>query len=145
MVASRSVQLRPNVLLLEFDVSSVLKIARAIENNRIYHVKSVCQREGGGAGGENVFFFSLSVHFRNNAVLAAQSVSLGPAGGECVRLVRRLAGEIINHDFLLDLSLQCLSRTRPPSPSAIRGGQTHCNGCGKKEKKKKKNREKTER
>lgn len=51
MVASRSAQLRPNVLLLEFDVSSVLKIACAIENNRIYHVKSVCQREGGGGGG----------------------------------------------------------------------------------------------
>lgn len=46
--------------------------------------------------------------------------NLSPPRGECVRL----AGEIINHDFFLALPRQCLSR--PPSPSAVRRGQTHC-------------------
>lgn len=60
------------------------------------------------------------------------------APGERVGLVRQLAGEVINHDFLLDLSLRRLSRTRPQSPSAISGGQTNVRLLGEKKKKKQK-------
>lgn len=52
--------------------------------------------------------------FSNNGILHTQSVSQGPVGNVFV------AGDKINHDLLLDLSLHCLSRICPYSTSAIR-------------------------
>lgn len=89
----------------------------------------MCRRRKGrwnsdDLSGKNVLFFFLPLFV--TMPFSERNLSPQAPPGECVRLVRRLAGEIINHDFLLDLSLPCLSRTRPPSPSAISGGQTHC-------------------
>lgn len=91
-----------------------------IGNNTIYQAKSICHCEKGGEEEEKQrCLVRENVLFSNNGILGTQSISLGPCG-ECVCLFLQLAGDKINHDLLLDLPLQCLSRTCPQPTSATR-------------------------
>lgn len=60
-----------------------------------------------------------NVLFCNNGILDTQSISPDPCG-KSVCLFLKMAGDKINHDLLLALPLQCLSRVCPQSTSPAR-------------------------